>query len=564
MDIWLVILDVVVLLSVAMGMGLLFERVGQSAIVAYLLTGFLVGPSVLGLVRTEESIRSLAELGVALLLFTIGLEFSWQRLRSLGAAILVGGALQMILTGLLVFGGAMLAGMATPTAVALAAIIAPSSTACVIRMLTQRAELDSVHGRTSLGVLLFQDAAVIPLMLLVNFLGAEEGQVRSIGTMLQNGLWAALLAIGFFVIVNHVIPRLLDAAVLTRNRELPILFATATCLAASWAAHKLHFSPVLGAFGAGVLLAESRYATWIRADVSVLRTLFVTLFFASVGMLDDLEWIRGHWHWLIMAVPTVLILKGGVIVAAGLILKMPLRYALAAGLCLAQIGEFSFVLAGVAEYGNLISYDIFSLIVGTTVITLILTPYLVGWAARVARWQGKRRAIGEVTGADDGADSKEGARPTDHVVIVGFGPAGRGAWQTLCGEGIPSVIVDMNPRTMEGLDTVGLPMVLGDATQEAVLEKANVSTARAVVITLPDHAAVLQIIAQAKILAPGALILARARYHVRAAEISAAGAVVIDEEQETGNRIGREVLKAFRIAKIKDPQVPAGTATPSP
>lgn len=545
MDIWNVLLDLVVLLSVAMALGLLFERLGQSAIVAYLLAGALVGPGVLGLVRSEASVRSLSELGVALLLFTIGLEFSWKRLKSLGVAALAGGALQMTITGALVAGGALLAGASVSTAVALGAVIAPSSTACVLRVLAQRAELDSIHGRTSLGILLFQDVAVIPLILLVTSLGTAQGEPRGAMLLVESGLWAALLAVGFFLIVNYVIPHLLDAAVLTRNRELPILFATATCLAASWAAHALHFSPVLGAFVAGVLLAESPYATWIRADVSVLRTLFVTLFFASVGMLDDMEWVASHWHWLALAVPIVLVLKGGVIAIIGLPLKIPFRYAVAGGLCLAQIGEFSFVLANVAEAGNVISHDLFNLIVTTTVLTLILTPYLVTWAPRVAQWMGQS-GPGGASAAAATPSGESGAAPlSGHVVIVGFGPAGRGVWEAIRSAGVQVVVVDLNRRSLAGMRSAGVHAVVGDASQEAVLEQAHVSGSRAVVVTIPDHRSTMQIIAQAKILAPQAQIFARARYDIWASQLISTGATVVNEEQETGLRIGRDVLEAL-------------------
>ncbi len=538
-------LDVVVLLSVAMGMGLLFERLGQSAIVAYLLTGTLVGPGVLGLVRTEESIRSLAELGVALLLFTIGLEFSWKRLKGLGFSALSGGAMQMILTGIVVFAGAMFAGASIVTSVALGAVIAPSSTACVLRVLSQRAELDSIHGRTSLGILLFQDAAVIPLIIIVTSLGEVSEQSPAASALMENVLWAALLAIGFFLVVNYIIPRLLDAAVLTRNRELPILFATATCLGASWAAHSLHFSPILGAFVAGVLLAESPYATWIRSDVSALRTLFVTLFFASVGMLDDFGWIQSHWHWLAVAVPAVLILKGGVVVITSLLLKIPLRYALAGGLCLAQIGEFSFVLANVAESGNVISSDLFNLIVATTVVTLILTPYLVAGAPRLARWVGRHPAASQLVRGSTTSELDEEKIVTGHVVIIGFGPAGRGAWKTIHNAGLPTVVVDLNRKSLVDIRSEHVRTVIGDASQEAVLEHAHVSCARAVVITIPDYEATTQIIAQLRILAPEALVYARARYDIHVAQLVAAGATVVNEEQETGWRMGRDVLETF-------------------
>jgi len=547
MDVWSVILDVVLLLGIAMIMGLLFERFRQSAIVAYLLTGALVGPGMLGLVRTQDSIRMLAELGVALLLFTIGLEFSWKRMRSLGVAALAGGAIQITLTGALVFVCAILFGATTKTAVALGAIIGPSSTACVLRVLSQRAELDSIHGRTSLGILLFQDVAVIPLILLVTALGGGNVEGSASPNLVSSGIWVILAGGAFYLLVTYIVPHLLDAAVLSRNRELPILFATATCLAAAWGAHALHLSPALGAFMAGVLLAESPYATWIRSDVSALRTLFLTLFFASIGMLDDPRWIHAHWPWLVVAVPSVLLLKSAIVVLAGLLLRIPLRFAVGAGLCLAQIGEFSFVLATVAETGGAISTDLFNLIVATAVLTMILTPYLIGWTPRAILAISRIPARQSITESPDSLGSPRDEPLSGHVIIVGFGPAGRGAWNLLRAANLPTVVVDLNRRSIAQARTAVAHAVIGDATQEAVLEHAHVAGARAVLITLPDRVPAMQIIAQVRILAPQTLILARARYDIWHSQLKALGVIVVNEEQETGRQIGHRALEALDI-----------------
>lgn len=547
MDNWNVILDVVVLLSIAMILGLLFERFRQSAIVAYLLTGVLVGPGMLGLVRSSESIRSLAELGVALLLFTIGLELSWKRIRALGGAALAGGAIQLALTGAIVFAVALSCGMTPTVAVALGAIVGPSSTACVLRVLSQRGELDSIHGRTSLGILIFQDAAVIPLILLVTSLGSSAAGASGSAHLVSSGLWALIAVAGFYLVVNFIVPHLLDAAVLARNRELPILFATATCLAAAWGAHALHLSPALGAFVAGVLLADSPYATWIRSDVSALRTLFLTLFFASIGLLQDPSWIQAHWHWLAAAVPVVLVLKSAIVVVAGLALKIPFRFALGGGLCLAQIGEFSFVLAAVAETGGVISADLFNLIVGVAVLTMILTPYLIGWTPRVVFALGRKSSSQWVSGSPETKQSSADEPLNGHIVIIGFGPAGRGAWSLMNSANLPTVVVDLNRRSIAQAGLSVAHSVVGDATQEVVLEHAHVDGATAVVITLPDRVPAMQIIAQVRILAPRALIFARSRYDLWESQLAADGVIVVNEEKETGRQIGIRVLEALGI-----------------
>ena len=554
MDLWPTIPDVIILLAAALLLGLLFERFKQSTVVGYLIAGTLLGPGAFNLIENETAIRTLAELGVALLLFTIGLEFSWTRLRSLGAVALVGGTLQLLLTGLLFALAAKFLGASSRTALAFGLVLGPSSTACVLRMLAQRAELESVHGRSTLGILLLQDMALVPAMLAIVVLGGEGPAGQIVWKVLKEIGLGACFVVLFVLLTNVVFPRLFDAVVMARNRELPILLAVTTFLAATWGSRALGLSPVLGAFVAGVLLAESPYATWIRADVSVLRTLFVTLFFASIGMLDDLEWIGEHWHWLLAAVPGILLVKAGIVALVCRLLRVPLRHAIAAGLCLAQTGEFSFVLADSADSAGLFNEDQFRLIVATTVVTLVLTPYLVRVAPRVGAWCGHSWRPGTVSEGRRYQDAEEDRSGSlrDHVIIVGFGPAGRTAANMLRAAGLDLAVVDMNARTVAKARAEGIHAVVGDATQEVVLEKLHVTAARAVVITIPDHRALLEVIGQVRAAAPDVAICARARYGARVPELEARGIRAVDEETEAGHRIGLTTLEQLGLGSRPD------------
>ncbi|RJP64260.1 MAG: sodium:proton exchanger [Candidatus Abyssobacteria bacterium SURF_17] len=547
MEFWILFLDVVILLAVALMLGVVFERFKQSAILGYLAAGTILGPGALNLISSRDAVSAMAELGVALLLFTIGLEFSWNRLRRMGPIALVGGTLQVVLTGCAAAAAGMALGLSSRVAIALGAMIAPSSTACVLRMLADRAELESVHGRNSLGILLLQDIAVVPLVLLVTALGSGGSGVQIFWGIGRAVVLAFVLVGGFYLVINHIMPRLLDITVATRNRELPILLATAACLGSAWLAHVMSLSPALGAFVAGFLLAESPFATQIRADVAALRTLFVTLFFVSIGMLADLAFIRSEWSSVAALVAVIVVGKCVIIWAIAAVFRNSTRHALATGICLAQVGEFAFLLAQIALSTGLIETGLFRLMVSATVATLFLTPFLVAsappLAERAEQWLIRLGLASEGTPEP----SEATRRLVDHVIVVGYGPAGRGVTEALQQAQIPAVVVELNPRTVAFARRQGIHAEVGDASREQVLEHLQASAARAVVVTVPDYRSAHQVICQVRSLAPKIIVIARARYHIYARELAEAGAhIVVDEEQQIGLHLGAEAIRHIR------------------
>jgi len=542
MEFWSTLLDVVTLLAAALFLGVVFERLKQSAILGYLLAGTLLGPGALNWIHNESALSALADLGVALLLFTIGLEFSWKRLRQLGAFATAGGSLQVILTGGLAAGAGLLWGLGLKPALAIGAMIATSSTASVLRMLVERAELESVHGRMALGILLLQDVAIVPLVLLVTTLGSPGAPAQMLLNLGRVAALFGLFAVGLYLFSNYLLPRLLHATATSKNRELPILLAIATCLSAAWAAHALDLSPALGAFGAGMVLAESPYATQLRADVGALRTIFVTLFFASIGTLADLHWIARHFSVVAGVVAAIVLGKALVIWLVALRFRSTHRHALAAGICLAQVGEFAFVLAQIAWSSNLIAGDTFRLLVSATVATLLLTPYLVTIAPEFARRVEKGLTGLKLASLETAIPPAVRDKLRNHVVVIGFGPAGQGVIEALSGSGIPVLLVELNPRAVAAARHAGIQAEVGDATQDEILRHVEVASARAVVVTVPDHRSAAQMIRQVKGLVPHLPVITRARYHAYAEELRAAGAhVIVDEEQEIGHRLGLEV-----------------------
>lgn len=551
MDLWTALLDVLILLTAAMILGGLCERFKQSSLVGYLLAGSLLGPNALDLLPNHEAIATIAELGVALLLFTIGLEFSWSRLRSIGKVAVGAGTTQVLVTGGLAALAAGAAGLAPHASVAVGSMIALSSTAAVVRLLVTRAEIESVHGRSAVGVLLLQDVAVVPLALVVAAM-ANQGPGGSILASLAWASTAALgLIVGLRVVLNYVLPLLLDARIASLNRDLSILTAIVTAVGAAWASHALGLSPVLGSFIAGLMLAESPYATQIRADVVPLRTLFVVLFFSSIGMLANPSWVAENL--LVVLAVVVLVVVGKATITAGAVrlAGVPAAQAIAAGLVLAQVGEFSLVLATIAQKGELIAAEVFDLVVAVLTFTLFLTPYLAALAPRLGSWVTHR------FGGDARADPAENSGWSNHLIIVGFGPAGqRVAELEMTEEDLPILVIDMNSDSLDHAESYGLTTLQGDATSPEILEHAQIKTALAVVITVPDPNAARQVVLQVRASAPNTKLIVRSRYHIHRWALELAGAhAVVDEENVVGLHIA-EYLRGWLDERRSVPSPP--------
>lgn len=543
MDLWSALLDILILLGAAMLLGALCERFKQSALLGYLLAGTLLGPNAFNVLPSYEAVSAIAELGIAMLLFSIGLEFSWRRLRSVGAIAVGGGTLQILLTGAATALLCRLLGLDGPAALAIGAVVAMSSTAAVLRVLAARQEIDAMHGRNALGILLLQDVAVVPAALFVAALGMGGGIAQVAWAVVQALGLATALAGALYIVVSYALPRLLGAQLVAANRDLSILLAIVTAAGAAWLSHSLGFSPVLGAFVAGMVLAESPFAVQIRADIGPLHTLFVTLFFSAIGMLADPGWAAQHWA--LLGGVVLLIVVGKTAVTAGVVrlFRFPLGQSLATGLVLAQLGEFSLVLAILARDSQVIGESLFDLMVAALIVTLFLTPFLAALAPRLALAVGRSMTQEHrvLTAAE--TLTGHGEALSGHLVIVGFGPAGQRVAVTMIGRrDLGIVVADLNASTLDLARSYGLQTVVGDATRESVLARLHIHTAAAVAITLPDPRAARQVVQMVRALAPDTRIVVRSRYHVHRWQLDVAGAhTVVDEEDEVGARIAAEI-----------------------
>ncbi|MEM7576138.1 MAG: cation:proton antiporter, partial [Planctomycetota bacterium] len=423
---WDVLQDGVVVLAVAMVFGAVAERLKQSAIVGYMLAGVIVGPSVTGVIDDRDgSIVNIAQLGVTLLMFTIGLEFSWSKLRRLGLKAVAAGAMQIGITLGLAVLVCWLFGTSVTAGVAIGAAVAMSSTGVVMPALARAGDVDSTHGRFALGILLVQDAAVVPAILLVAALGGEGTVGQVLGQTAISFLIVAGFVAFFAAFSAFILPALVRFVSPTNNREMPALFAIIASMGAALAAYLFDLSPALGAFIAAIFIGESIIATQLRGDLGALKVIFVTLFFASIGMLADPLWMAQNVGLVLGATALVMFGKPVVVYTVGKIMGLTHRTALSAGVCMGQVGVFSFVLAQIARDGEVIEDKLFNVIVSVAIATLFATPYLVQFAPALGmRYERLLRKLGLVRRG--GGDEAAGAKALmGHTVVVGFGPAGR-------------------------------------------------------------------------------------------------------------------------------------------
>lgn len=520
-------------------MGIVCERLRIGSVAGYLLAGVLIGPGALGLVATNQAIEAISEVGVALLLFTIGLEFSWKQLVRFGGRAVIAGSLAIVT--IIICGTGVWVGLGQDwnTAFVLGAAASLGSTAIVLRILRDKNDLDSLHGRFAMAMLLTQDVAVIPLLLIVSFISAAKGTV--VATMGATVVNTVIFVVAMALVVSLVLPRLLDERAVARNREIPILIAISVGVGSIWAAYTMGVSPAIGAFFAGLLLAEAKFADQMRADVFPLRTLFLTVFFVSVGLFAELGWMADNA--LILALGTLSLLLGKTVVTYLSIRKFQLSIieCLATSIAVCQIGEFSFLVLAVGREGGIVSDDLFQFATSVTLLTLLITPILTGnahaIAVRIAKTFVPKRKLAQAERAAH-EEVEHG-----HIVVIGYGAAGGAASETLVDHGWSVTVLDIDPQYVALAESKGVKAILGDGTQMAILERASIAAAKAVIVAVPDTNVARSIISQCKRLAPDVLLFARSRYHVFADVLEVVGAdVVVDEEYTVGEQLGNLVV----------------------
>lgn len=547
--------DVVVILGLSLGVILLFQRARVPLVLAFFLTGVIAGPHGLKLVRETAQVEALAELGVILLLFTIGIEFSLASFARIWRSVLIGGSLQVGLTILAVFGLARLLDHPPGEAVFLGMLVSTSSTAIILRLLKERAELDSPHGKNALGISIFQDLAIVAMMLVTPFLAMQEGAVG--GGLLLLLAKAALIIGAVLVGARWVVPWILFQVARTRSREVFLLATAALGLAAAWLTSAAGLSLALGAFLAGLVISESEYGAQALAEILPFKDLFLSFFFVSVGMLLDVAFVAREGVEVFLSAVGLMVLKAAVAASAVGLLGYSLRTAVLAGVALSNVGEFAFILSRVGIQAGLLNGDQEQFFLANSVLTMALAPFAFAFAPHVADvLQPLRLPLRLWRGEPSGEEpEEEGARPApleDHLIIVGFGVNGSNLARAARVAGIPYLVVETNPERVRRERERGEPILFGDATHPAVLERAGVEKARVLVSAISDPGGTRRVVQAAKRMNPALYVVARTRYVQEVEPLFRAGAdEVIPEEFETSVEILVRVLRRYLIPQLE-------------
>ena len=544
--------NIVIIFGLSIAVLLLCYRLHVPAIVGYLLTGVMAGPHGLGLIGRAGEVEILAEIGVVLLLFTIGIEFSLKSLVRIKRSVLIGGPLQVTVTLVAASLISRKLGLSWRESIFMGFLISLSSTAIVLKLFQESATVDSPHGSTALGILIFQDIIIVPMILFIPLLAGSTGNPdESLLILSVKGIGIILLVI---IGARWVVPYLMYQIARTRSRELFLLSIVSLCLGIAWLTHHIGLSLALGAFLAGLMLSESEYSGQAFANILPFRDVFASFFFISIGMLLDVGFLFQRPGLNAVIVLWVLSLKAIIAGFTAMLLGFPLRTTILVGLALSQIGEFSFLLSrsGI-EYGLLpaTTYQVFLVV---SVITMAATPFLLALGPHAAdlalhlplprRLKAGLYFVPVIASADTKVNRK------DHLIIVGFGLNGRNVARSARMVGIPYVIIEMNPETVRVEKSKGEPIYFGDAIQEAVLTHARVKDARVLVVVISDPTATRRIIEIARRLNPMLYIIARTRFVQEMKHLYELGAnEVVPEEFETSVEIFTRVLGKYLIPR---------------
>lgn len=520
--------DLLILLFAAVLLVAIFRRLGLPVILAYLIAGVLLGPHGLAMVTGQSTMQTIAELGIVFLMFSLGLEFSLPKLLAMRRLVLGVGGLQVLLTSLLFFWLARWWGLSLPQALVVSGTLALSSTAVVIKQLGEQKQLHTRRAQLGVSVLLFQDLAVVPLLVMIPILAQPEVQgsalLAEIAWATLKGLFAlfSLLAVG-----KWLLPLLFHEVARARSDELFVLSALLVALLAAAMTYSLGLSMALGAFLAGMMLGESHYRHQLEVDIKPFRDVLMGLFFITIGMAMNWELVARDWWQVLLCVLGLVLCKALLVLLAGRLMGERKRDALAAGIMLSQVGEFGFVLLALASHHGLLARELVSLLIGMGIISIAMTPWLVIQAHSLAR------SLTDPALLTRSEVAQSGLSKTQHVIIAGFGRAGQTCARFLKLEEIPFLALDLDPERVSEAKLAGEQVAFGDASRRDILLAAGLLRARLVIITFDDRKRVEAMLALIRELAEDLKVLVRTRDDSFLEQLKQAGAFeVIPESQE--------------------------------
>lgn len=549
-----VLQDFLIIMVVAVTVVLICSRLRIPVVVGFLITGILAGPHGFKLVGSAEVVSKIADIGVVLLLFSIGVEMSLKDMLRMKRVIFIGGPLQVVLTTIIVAPLVYLLGLSTAEAIMVGMMAAMSSTAIAMKSYQEQGEGDSPHARAVVTVCIFQDIASIPMLLAIPVLaGSVAGENGSeIPKLLIYGVGMIVFV---FVASRWIAPFVLEAVAMTRNRELFLISTVLICLGVAWFSSVVGLSLALGAFLAGLIISESDYSHHALGNITPFRDLFISLFFVSVGMLLDFRVVFAQPLLIIALACGIVLLKAIIVVPVCLFIGYPMRIAVMTGVGLSNVGEFAFILANAGLAAGLLQQENYQIFLAVSAVSLASAPFLLRLSPCLPLCRG--RFANFRIGKKEEFVAESSKEPlTDHLIIVGFGVNGNNLARASQAVSIPYVVLEMNPETVKQARDSGERIYYGDATQASIWESINISKARMVVIAISDPEATRRSVTLVRTLNQTVRLIARTRYLNEIETLARLGAdEVIPEEFETSVEIFTRVLRYYLIPEAEINQI---------
>lgn len=540
MNEFLVIQDIVIILLVSLPIIFIFRKLNLPSLVGFLLAGMIIGPYGFKLIKAVDEIEVMAEIGVILLMFTIGLEVSFTQINRIKKILIKAGGLQFLITSAVAFFIFILIGIPINQSIFLGFLLALSSTVIIMKLLSDRNELESPHGKISISIALFQDLMIVPLFLVLPILSTGKN-INTLNALIKIGVAFGATAILLFS-AKYFMPPIVHQIARLRMREAFTVGIILLILGTAYITHLAGLSFAIGAFIAGLILAESDYNHQILAEILPLRDAFNSIFFVSVGLLLNVQFMIYNPILISGITISAFIFKALIIILIVIALKYPLRIAILCGIGLGQIGEFSFVLAQAGTKFSLIGNDIYNSFLASSIFTMILTPIIF----QLEPWITKQTAKLKSKVEDD--EAKYAEKLSAHVIIAGYGLNGKNLARVLRETGIKYIVIELNPDTVRQEKQKGEHIMYGDISREDILRIAGVENANVIVYAISDPLITRMSLKVAKGLNPSVYALVRTRYINEVDELIKLGAdEVIPEEFETALQIFRKVLEKYHI-----------------